>query len=110
MEKTLNVIVNKIAIKTKDLHSKTRLLLISSALIFVASKILSLLKLTIPGLGTLPLALILLAIGIEQLKKYNSTKNKLYLVLSSICSGIAILIFGCFIIIYPFIIVSNILL
>lgn len=110
LEKTLSVIINKISIKTKNLHSKTKLLLISSVLIFIASKILSLLKFNIPGLGVLAPTLILLAIGLEQFKKYHANKQKINLILGSIFLGLSTLIFGCFIIIYPFIIISTILL
>ena len=102
----LNIIDNK----TKNLNNKTKLMLGLSILIFIISKLLSLFKINIPGLGILPITLLSIVVALESFKRYKESKQKIYLILGSITSGIGALFLGCLIIVYPFIIASKILL
>lgn len=96
--------------KTKNLNNINRLILVSSVVGLLLSKLLSSFKINIPGLSTLSISLILIVSGLELLKKHNTTKQKSYLILGSITLGIASLLIGCLVITYPFIIASTILL
>lgn len=109
MENILNTISNKLLNQFKNNDKKVQILIFSSIILFIFSKLLNLFNFNLYGVEVCSFGLLTLAIGFKILEMYKANSKKTFLVLSSILIGLSSLIFGCLIIIYPFIIASTIL-
>lgn len=102
--------INLLYDKYNAFENKNKLALVVSISTFILSKVLSLVKINIPGLSIMPICFIFIFFGLEVLNKYKETNKKTYLALSTLLLSIPGLIVGCLLITYPFIIASKVLL